>query len=51
MKDTLMIMKKNPRLIILAISLILVAQLIFAYSKACNDRPNAPDDIVKSAVK
>lgn len=31
-------MKKNSRLIIMIISLILVAQLIFAYSKANNER-------------
>lgn len=31
-------MKKNSRLIIMIISLILIAQLIFAYSKANNDR-------------
>lgn len=31
-------MKKNSRLIMMIISLILVAQLIFAYSKANNER-------------
>ena len=32
-------MKNNSRLVIMIISLILVAQLIFAYSKANNERP------------
>lgn len=31
-------MKNNSRLVIMIISLILVAQLIFAYSKANNER-------------
>lgn len=31
-------MKKYSRLILMIISLILIAQLIFVYSKACNER-------------
>lgn len=38
-------MKKNSRLIIMVISLILIAQLIFAYSKANNDRDKSEADI------
>lgn len=38
-------MKKNPRMILVIISLILVAQLIFVYSKANNDRPSEMQDI------
>lgn len=37
-------MKKNSRLIIMIISLILIAQLIFAYSKANNDRDKTEEN-------
>lgn len=38
-------MKKNPRMILVIISLILVAQLIFVYSKANDDRPSEMQNI------